>query len=272
MKLGIFSKTFAAFDFETALEKINAKNLEYIQFNFANIGLKSLPETVTDEQINYISSITQTYNVKISAISGTFNTLELNIEKLKHNLQCFKTVVESARKLNVPIVSISTGSFNQEDFWSSHPENHTDKAWNYLFETLTPMLEIAEANGVIVAFEPEQANVVSTSEDALRLINHFQSDHLRVLFDAANIINVDNADKMLETIYSSVDLVKEYIVLAHCKDIFATKEIVNFAPVGRGNLPLNKYIDYLTKFYHGPIIMHGLEKEDIPHALKFLNY
>ncbi|MDF2566444.1 MAG: hypothetical protein K0Q53_2848 [Massilibacillus sp.] len=271
MKLGIFSKTFADLDFETAIQKINDYNLNYIQFNFANIGLKSMPEIVTEDEIRNIASITKKYSVKISAISGTFNALEQDKEKLERNLHCFRAIVESARNLNVPIVSISTGSFNQENFWASHPENHTEKAWHYLINSLHSMLKIAEDNHIILAFEPEQANVVSTSKDAVRLIEYFQSKNLRVLFDAANIINVNNADKMLETIYTSVDQLKDYIVLAHCKDILATKEYIKFVPVGQGNLPLKKYIDYLTKSYDGPIIMHGLEKKDIPHALKYLN-
>lgn len=271
MKLGIFSKTFADLDFETAMQKINDYNLNYIQFNFANIGLKSMPEIVTEDEIRNIASITKKYSVKISAISGTFNALEQNKEKLEQNLHCFRAIVESARNLNVPIVSISTGSFNQENFWASHVENHTEKAWRYLINSLHSMLKIAEDNHIILAFEPEQANVVSTGEDAVKLIEYFQSKNLRVLFDAANIINVNNADKMLETICTSIDQLKDYIVLAHCKDILATEEYIKFVPVGQGNLPLKKYIDYLTKSYDGPIIMHGLEKEDIPNALNYLN-
>ncbi|WP_048626993.1 sugar phosphate isomerase/epimerase family protein [Listeria ivanovii] len=271
MKLGIFSKIFADEDLEVAFQKIKAFGLTNVQFNFANLGLASLPDTISKEDLNKIQQATERQHVNICAISATFNTLELDKSKHQANLIGFETVVKAAKTLHVPVVTISAGSFNQADFWSPHPDNHTEKAWNYLISTLTPMISIAEKHGVIIAFEPEQANVISTVEDGIKLINHFESDNLRILFDAANIINTKNADNMLETIKKSIDISKKFIVLAHCKDILATTKQVSFAPVGQGNLPLNDYLDYLAKVYNGPVIMHGLEKNDIEIALNYLH-
>ncbi|WP_216361681.1 hypothetical protein [Listeria ivanovii] len=54
MKLGIFSKIFADEDLEVAFQKIKAFGLTNVQFNFANLGLASLPDTISKEDLNKI--------------------------------------------------------------------------------------------------------------------------------------------------------------------------------------------------------------------------
>lgn len=270
MELGIFSKVYSDLDFDGALREIKKQNMNTIQFNFSNIGLSSLPMEVTEENIETIKNAILKNGVSISVISGTFNTLELEKEKIEENLKKFTTVIKTARLLEIPYVSISTGSFNQKDFWSSHPDNHTEKAWTLLLSTLEPMIKIAEENNVTIVFEPEQANVVSTSKEALRLLKYFDTSNLKVLFDAANVVTKEDSDSLIEKIKSAIIDLKEYIAIAHCKDCIVNKDGVTFAAVGKGNLPLHDYIKELKKYYNGPIIMHGLEKSDVPFAVKYI--
>lgn len=270
MKFGIFSKVFLKYPLDDALKKIAGLGFESIQFIFANVGLPSLPQSVEKHILEEIKDSCEKNEVNIAVISGTFNTLELDETKRKENLAGFETVVKSAKTLGVPFVSISTGSFNQEDFWSPHPDNHTEKAWELLSKSIEAMLKVAEENNVTIVFEPEQANVVSSAEDSLRLINLFDSKHLRVLYDPANIVTIKDADNQLEKIERTLEQLKDVISLAHCKDALVTDKEIKFAPVGKGTIPLVEYLRKLTKFYDGPIIMHGLEEEDIEYALENL--
>jgi len=270
VKLGIFSKVYLEDDFGTALHKIKAQGMVTIQFNFANVGLTGLPEEINEETISEIRAATINSGVDIAVISGTFNTLELHEDKKNENLKGFRQVVEAAKALNVPYVSISTGSFNQEDFWSPHPDNHTEQAWELLQQTLGAMLDFAAAHEITVIFEPEQANVVSTAEDALRLLNYFNTPYLKVLYDAANIVTPSDANDKIGKIKKTLFQLKDYIALAHCKDCMVTAEKVAFAAVGKGNLPLKEYIQELSKYYDGPVILHGLDEEEVPYALNFL--
>ncbi|GGP13866.1 sugar phosphate isomerase/epimerase family protein [Oceanobacillus neutriphilus] len=272
MEKGIFSKVFVKYPLEEAFKKIREFGFNTVQFNFANVGLPSLPSHVSKEILEQIRKACEKTGISISVISGTFNTLELDNETRKRNIKGFKNVVESAKKLNVPYVSISTGSFNQEDFWSPHPDNHTKKAWRYLLESLDEMLDIASRNEVIIVIEPEQSNVISTVEDTRRLMNHYRSPYLKVLFDAANIITVDDFGQLENKINSSLKELSEYIAVAHCKDCLVSMREVKFAPVGKGSLPLNQYLKELKKYYDGPVIMHGLAEEDVAFALKNIHF
>ncbi|WP_339315164.1 sugar phosphate isomerase/epimerase [Paenibacillus sp. FSL R10-2734] len=270
MKLGIFTKVYIDYELEIALRKIKAQGISTVQFNFANVGLASLPIEISQETISQIKEATINSGVNIAVISGTFNTLELNEEKKVEDLQCFKNVVEAASALSVPYVSISTGSLNQEDYWSPHPDNHTEKAWKLLYESLTWMLKIAEANQVTLVFEPEQANVVSSVEDSLRLLKDLNTPYLKVLYDAANLVTPEDHKNLIGKISKTLTALKDHIAIAHCKDAFVTEEKITFAPIGKGNLPLKEYLNELSEYYDGPVIMHGLGEDDVVYALNYL--
>lgn len=272
MKLGIFSKVYKDYGIEQAFERIKEAGMDNVQFNFANVGLASLPDEIPETIIEQIKNTSEKTGISIPVVSGTFNTLELNEEKHRENINNFAEVVKAAAKLKIPCVSISTGSFNQADFWSPHPKNHTEEAWKRLYHSLDEMLAIATKYKIIIVVEPEQANVVSTVEDMIRLMAHYDdSPYLKVLFDAANIITVKDVDSLEQKIEDSLIALKNSIAIAHCKDCLVTNEKIIFKAVGKGNLPLKKYIEQLTEFYDGPIIMHGLEEADVADALKYLN-
>lgn len=270
MKLGVHSKVFSAHPFAEAMSKVRASGLEAIQLNFSAAGLPALPDEIPERTIAEIRAVSQESGVDIAVVSGTFNTLEQNPETLRDNLRRFEAVVAAANRLGVPFVAISTGSFNQSDYWSPHPDNHTPAAWDCLFRSLDSMVAAAEKHGVTIVFEPEQANVVSTAEDALRLMDRYQTPRLRVLFDAANFITTADAGNPMLKIARSLEALRDYIAMAHCKDCAVTNENITFLPVGRGNLPLREYLDELGRFYDGAVILHGLDESEIPFATEYL--
>ncbi|EOH91767.1 sugar phosphate isomerase/epimerase family protein [Enterococcus pallens] len=271
MELGIFSKGYKNYELTEAFTRIKQSGLSSVQFNFANVGLASLPEAIPEETLQQIQTAAERTGISLAVISGTFNTLELEEATHQQNLHNFQQVVQAAAKLGVPFVSISTGSFNQEDFWSPHPDNHTEKAWSRLYRSLDEMIAIAAGHQVVIVVEPEQANVVSTVEDTLRLMAHYQqSPYLKVLFDAANIVTTEDADQLEKKILTALDKLKDYVAVAHCKDAQVTKEKIEFKAVGKGNLPLKSYLEKLRESYQGPVIMHGLEEDEVEFALNYL--
>lgn len=270
MEIGIFSKVFKSYPLDEAFQKIKNYDISTVQFNFSNVGLDSLPSEISDEVIQKIKNKKNEYDISIPIVSGTFNTLELDEDKHEQNMHNFKVVVEAASELDIPYVSISTGSFNQEDFWSPHPENHTEKGWERLYKSLDEMLEVAISNDTTIVVEPEQANVVSTAEDTLKLLAHYDTSNLKVLYDAANIVTTSDANNLENKIDKTLNKLSDHIAIAHCKDCVVQENKIEFVPVGKGNLPLKSYIKKLKNYYSGPVFMHGLEEEDVEFAMKFL--
>jgi sugar phosphate isomerase/epimerase len=55
-----------------------------------------------------------------------------------------------------------------------HKDNSNKSAWNDLLETMKYALEIAELHKVILAFEPEPANVVGDAKKGKKLLDEMQ--------------------------------------------------------------------------------------------------
>lgn len=270
MEIGIFSKVFVDYSLDDAFKRVREFGMSNVQFNFKSVGLNSLPKKVNEDVISHIKEMQKKHKISIPVVSGTFNTLELNDDKHRENMENFKVVVEAASRLAIPFVSISTGSFNQADFWSPHPDNHTQKGWERLYRSLDEMLEIAILKDITIVIEPEQANVVSTVRDTLKLLEHYGSSNLKVLYDAANIVTSADVYNLENKIDDTLQALENYIAIAHCKDCIVKEDKIEFAPVGKGNLPLGYYLQKLKKYYTGPVIMHGLNEEDVTFALDYL--
>lgn len=267
MKLGIFSKIFNDFTLDEAFGEIGKLGLDCIQFNMSNVGLESLPQSVSDDIIKEIKTAKRKHKISIPVVSGTFNTLELNEDLLFDKLDRFSVVLNAAHQLQIPFVSISTGSLNQDDFWSPHPENQSDKAWDLLFNSLDRMLKEAAELKITILIEPEQANVVQSATDALRLLEHYDSQYLKILYDPANLMTPEDEGNEINKIKSTLQQLHKHIAMAHLKDFSFEDGKIVYAAVGQGILPINLYLEALNKYYNSEVIMHGLEAKDIPYAL-----
>lgn len=271
MKLGIFSKIYNNYCLDEAFLKIREHGIKNIQFNMSNVGLESLPEHINDNIIKKIKHSQNKYGISIPVISGTFNTLELDKNKNAENLRRFINLLNAAKILNIECVSISTGSFNQKNFWRSHPENQTEKAWELLMKRLEQMLIEAEKRKIIIVVEPEQANVVQSESDVMRLMEYYKSNYLRVLYDPSNLMTIKDIGQEIDKIKYSLNVLRKYIVVAHLKDFNIRKEKIVYTPLGRGLLPINLYLEELGNFFNGSVIMHDLKIEDIQYALEQIN-
>jgi hypothetical protein len=60
-----------------------------------------------------------------------------------------------------------------------------------MLETLTQALGAAETVGIILAVEPEPANVVSDASCGRRLLDTMGSARLKIILDPANLVNLD---------------------------------------------------------------------------------
>ena len=59
--------------------------------------------------------------------------------------------------------------------WRAHPDNNTPEAWRDLVESMKQALAVAEEYGVVLALEPEVANVIDSAQKARRLLDEMQS-------------------------------------------------------------------------------------------------
>lgn len=254
-------------DIDAVAEAVAGFGLTSVQLNLDSAGLPEIPEAFDETVASAIRTAFQRRGITIAAVSGTFNMIDPNRERLQEHLRRFPVLLAWCRALDCTVVTACTGTRHAGSMWRHHPDNALPEAWADLLRTLRALLPEAEAQGVTIAFEPEVVNVVDTAAKAQRLIEEVGSARLRLVMDPANYFQpamLARMDAVLDDIFARV---ARYVVLAHAKDVRGPRpggtECVRPA-AGTGVLNYRRYLDLLAASgYDGALIMHSLEEAEV---------
>jgi sugar phosphate isomerase/epimerase len=129
-------------------------------------------------------------------------------------------------------------------------------------------LQFAEHHGVDLGIEPEQANIVTSADDAMRLIGEMGSKRLRIVLDPANLFEQANTEEARAIVAAAVERTAGHVSLAHAKDRFADGR---FATAGQGVVDFADFIARLkANSFDGPLVTHGLSAEEAPGVARLL--
>jgi sugar phosphate isomerase/epimerase len=270
MQIGIFLKVFPRPTLEESLDAVQNLGLHAVQFNFTSAGLASMPEAIDPGLCDRIREAMAVRAIAMSAVSGTFNTCHPDIERRRDGLRRLGVLAAACQRLGTSIVTISTGTRDPEDVWRRHPDNDSPAAWQDTLTTVRHAVKIADDNGVVLAFEPEVANVVDSAVKARQLLDEVGSPHLKVLMDGANLFHAGKLARMAEVLDPAFELLGKDIVLAHAKDLSRDGEAGHEA-AGKGALDYDRYLALLDAAgFKGPLVLHGLAESQVPESLAFV--
>lgn len=268
MQLGIFARTFPRPTLEETFEAVVAHNLHCVQFNMSCAGLPTLPERIEMNISSRIRMQATSSKISIAAISGTFNMIHPDPNLRMAGLQRLRVLASACKSIGTSVITLCTGTRNPENMWTWHPENTSPQAWEDLLHSMEAALRIAEEEHVILAFEPERANVINTASRGRSLLEAMQSPRLKVVMDPANLITSQNKQHMHDILDEAFELLGEHIVLAHAKDIGPDNR---FGAAGTGILDYDYYVHHLKASNAGvPMIIHGLSEDEVDGAVRFL--
>jgi sugar phosphate isomerase/epimerase len=270
MEIGIFAKTFARRRLEWTLDAVRAHGLRCVQFNMACTGLPPMPDRIDPSLCDRIRKALAARGLRMAAVSGTFNMIHPDPEQRRTGLARLRVLAEACRDLGTSIITLCTGTRAADNMWRRHPDNDTADAWDDLLVSMRSALEIAEATGVTLAFEPEVANVVDSAAKGRRLLDELASPRLKVVMDGASLFHAGELPRMREILDEAFALVGKDISLAHAKDLSRDGEAGHEA-AGQGLLDYDHYLALLRRVgYDGPLILHGLTEEQVDACVEFL--
>lgn len=270
MELGIFSKTFQEDNLEQVLQKMTGYGIHHTQFNLYSAKAETMPLQITEKKIDEIRELCKKYEVKLDAISGTFNMIAPDLEEREDGIRRFHVLCRIAQELNIPIVSVCTGSRNPESKWKWHRDNDTMEAWVDLLRTTEQILKSADLYNCKIGIEIEASNIIHSAALARKYFDVFQSERLKIIMDGANLFTQEQLKHQVSILKETFELVGKDIVLAHAKDL-ACEEKIAFTAAGEGILDYRCYLSLLKEYgYSGSLIMHGLEEKQIPESIRFL--
>lgn len=270
MELGIFSKTYEVSDIDESFDRMYADGLFSTNLNFANAGLPIMPEEYDEAAVNCIAESARTHGVSMPSVTGTFNMIDPDEKARERGIKQFQNHCRMAAALNIPVISLCTGSKNPQSKWKWHDDNLLPSSYLDLMHTTEKLLAYAEEYDLILGVEPEVSNIINCPEAARRYLKDAGSDRLKIIMDGANLFTRENAGRMHDVLDEAFELLGDSIVLAHAKD-FSLSDGMSFVAAGEGELDYAYYISLLKAAnYTGALVMHGLSEKQVGRSRDFL--
>lgn len=270
MKPGVFCTVFERDTVAAVVDAIADAGFVATQFHASSAGKPLIAGVLEDDLIERIRSAFGRRNVEIAALSGTFNIIHPDTAVRDDDFRRFDGLASCCRKLGARVMTLCTGTMSTEWMWRRHPDNDTKEAWNEMIVSLGRLAAIAEVHDVTLAFEPEVSNVIDSAQKARRAIDTVGSDRIKVCIDGANLFHAGELPRMKEILDEAFDLLGDYIVMAHAKDLSKDGE-AGYEAAGTGLLDYDYYIQNLRDIgYDGAIALHSLTEEQLPFSRDFL--
>lgn len=270
MQLGIFSKTFANDGMDTVFARIASYGFKNTHFPLTYAGLTPPYTQLNATQIQKILQMQKTHDVKIESLSGTYNMIHPDKAEREFGKQQLFATIDAAHALNVPYVTLCTGTFSTQSMWQAHAQNETQEAFTILCEELSQILVYAEDKKVTLLLETEQANVINNAQKCRKLLDTMQSPYLKVIMDAANLFTPATFSQMERVLKEAFDLLAQHIRIAHAKDIAKTSQL-QFVAAGDGILDYRYYFSLLKEIgFAGALQLHGLDETQVERSIDFV--
>jgi sugar phosphate isomerase/epimerase len=268
MQLGIFAKTFDGKSPGIVLPQAKAAGFNVAQYNMACSGLASMPDGISDAVIADIKAARQSSGITLNALSATYNMIHPDVATREKGHRRLAVIAESAQALDIPLITLCTGTRDATDQWKHHPDNTNVEAWRDLIQSMQTAITLADRYNVNLGIEPELANVINSATKARELIDQLKSPRLKIIFDPANLFETETVAEQRRIVSSALALLSSDIAMAHAKDRTTSGE---FVAAGTGVLDYPHFLSELKQSgFDGPLITHGLNAAEAPAVSAFL--
>ncbi len=226
-----------------------------------------MPKEVPAPVLASIADSSRETKVRLAALSATFNMAHPGKEVRQEGLRRLPVVAEAATRLQIPLLTLCTGSRDRENMWRAHPENRSPQAWADLLETMEVAMQISGQAGIALAIEPEPGNVVSDARRAYALKEELRAGELlKIILDPANLLQAGRSQH--DVLDEAFDLLGEDLAMAHAKDRDGDDQT---CALGHGIVDFETFFGLLHSVgFTGPVIMHGFEESDAAESTRFV--
>ncbi|MCD7724213.1 MAG: sugar phosphate isomerase/epimerase [Clostridiales bacterium] len=205
------------------------------------------------------------------AVLGNYLNLAYPDEKELANIQNkYKAHLRFASLLGCGVVGTETGAPNAA-YRYEKSACHSEEALKLFIKNLAPVVEYAEACGVILAIEPVYKHIVWNPQRARAVLDAIQSPNLQIIFDPVNLLHPDNLDQREQIIEEAIELLGEDISIIHLKDYKAAGEELTCMGPGLGDMVYDRILRFAREEKpHIQITLENTRPENAEGCKKFL--
>ncbi len=227
MKLGIVGMLPGDFRTFTKSQMQAIRDLKFTGFGFHLNG---------DDVFNITVQDCKTYRqfmaeeaLDLAQFAITYNECLFHPDKAERDGAMVKINrgTEIATQLGAQAFLIRPGGLNPAGPWTPHRDNHLPENTSRLIDTLKPIAQKAELEGVILAMETHVVSIMDPPDKCRQIVESVGSDNLQLIMDAVNhfqsLKQVYNSTDFLNHIFDSIG---DLAPLAHIKDLKISNGLV----------------------------------------------
>ena len=271
MNLGIRAHDFPTSSAKELAEKVSSKGFTNVQLALAKSfeNINSDLGNVSPGFGNHVKKELAKKDIHVAVLSSYFNMVDPDIEFRRHCIDKFKEYIRYASSFGAKIVGSETGSFNRD--FNYHEENHSERAFQIVKNTVQELASEAEKYGIIVGVENSVTLTIHTPERMRRLLDEIGSSNVQVIYDPIGFINADECHNQDEIITRSLDILYDRIAAVHVKDFIVENGERVIVPPGKGILNFELLFKILKKkkpFVE--FILENIKVEEMDEAVKYM--
>jgi L-ribulose-5-phosphate 3-epimerase len=268
MKIGIFNSMLTKYSVEETAKKLRENGLDAIQLYFSFDGAQLTTLDLANEALcERIRAAFSKEGVEIVGLCGYQNLVCPREEARINAVNELKRYIALCPRFQTDLVVTEVGSTNPDSGWADHPNNYTDETWRAASETLKELCDSAAGYGVTIGIEPHFAQVAKDPKSMRRILDMTARKNIKAVFDPANLITPENADRADDVLKELFELNGNDIALLHAKDTKIVNGKSVFVGAGSGVLNYTLYGELAKRYgYQKPVILEYMSEAAIPAA------
>ncbi len=241
-------------------------------------GVKTLPEpwnSMNDSELTELRDALKKYDVVVFEVGGYTNMIHPDRAVRQKNLKHLATCIETADKINCPMVGTISGSCDPVNFFNVHPDNWTEQTWRLLVASMKQVLRDTSGMKASIGMEAQVTTNIDGPKANKRLLDDVVDPRCAVNLDPVNMIHLYNYFHTTELINECFDLLGENILGCYAKDtyIWPDKQTVHVQEVctGRGVMDYETYLVRLSRMkWSRTLLPEHIPQDQYPEAYAYI--
>ncbi len=195
--------------FEAQVKKVAGDGFRSIQLAPTK-SLQFTQEMLSPGYARYIRRILD-QNGLVVAVLGSYFDLSASEEEADLVIQRYKDHMQLAKWAGFSVVGTETGKIFPDD-----PDY--EERFQNVIRNLEPILEYAKTLGLSFAIEPVYGHTIYNAQKMLEVLDHYPTEHLRVIYDPVNLLDPNDEEGALEMWEDFIRKLGHLFVAVHVKD------------------------------------------------------
>ena len=268
--LGVRAHDFGRWPAAELAERIARTGFRCVQLAppKAIVGFEAEPGRLSADGARQVREAFARQKVGIAVLGCYINLVDPDPAQRRIQLDRFKEYLRFARDFGCGVVGTETGSLNAD--YSFHPDNRGEAAFQRVLASVRELVAEAEKSGVMVGIEGVERYVISDPRRMRRLLDEVESERLGVIFDAVNLLSIENYQRQDDIMREAFALWGDRIAIIHAKDFVVEKGALRSVLSGQGMLHHGPLVDFIGRREPSlPVLMEDTAPDTVARGVQF---